>query len=442
MSRIIDETKTVDTSLSSYEGNTFSSSYYQNLNNGFGTVTDTNYARFTMRNTSYEIYYVFDGLSIPNGATIGSVSCSVKCYVSNGSYYPSLQVYAGTTAKGSASNVTSTSTSHVQDLSVGSWTVSELNGEIRLHLKCVSTTTRNSRYAYLYGATFSVTYTYQGVAYEISATSNVSGVTVTPASAEVIAGGNQEFLLSGVSTLDGLTITDNGNDITSEWDTAFGDLAQVANDVTTSGIQSGSSYAEYAVGNSAEDPHTSTNNMYASSGNEGYAEYTFDFSAIPNGSVIDSVSVDIYGHRESSTTDSTHVARVELYSGSTQKGEGYDLTSTSNYSHTISGSDAGTWTRAELQDARLRFYVGYYGGLLCGITWNVYYSIDGFTYYLSGISADHTIIVSQANSQKVYIKVNGSWVEFSKIYKKVNGAWVEQSDFSQVFESGKVYIKA
>lgn len=437
MSRIIDETKTVDTSPSSYEGNTFTSSYYQNLNNGFGTVTDTNYARFTMRNTSYEIYYVFDALDIPSGATINSVSCSVKCYVSNGSYYPSLQVYAGTTAKGSASNVTSTSTTHVQNLSVGSWTVSELNGEIRLHLKCVSVTTRNSRYAYLYGATFSVTYTYQGTAYEISVTNNTSTVTASPMSDEVMGGGSFTLNMNGDFT--GVTLTDNGTDVTSQIVQGVdGTINAVADDVTTADIQSGSSYAEYAVGNSADDPYTSTSNMYAS--DEGYADYSFDFSSIPSNATINNMEVEVYGHRESSTIDSSHIARCILYSGSTQKGESLELQSTSNSKYTM--TNCGTWTREELQSAKLRFLVGYYGGLLCGITWYVSYSVDGYTYTISNIGADHVLVLGSGSNQKVYIKVNGSWIEFSKIYKKVNGAWVEQSDFSQVFESGKVYIKA
>lgn len=71
--------------------------------------------------------------------------------------------------------------------------------------------------------------------------------------------------------------------------------------------------------------------MYASQSTIGHAAYTFDFSDIPENATITNVKVTCTGHRESSSVSSTYVARVELYSGSTQKGSTYELTSTSNY---------------------------------------------------------------------------------------------------------------
>ena len=113
MSRVVNIQSAVTVNPSSYSDNTFGSSYYQNLDNGLNSSANTSYARFTMRNTSYHIYYDFPSLSdIPSQATINSVSCTVKGYVSNSSYYPSVQLYTNTTAKGSASNITSTSTSN------------------------------------------------------------------------------------------------------------------------------------------------------------------------------------------------------------------------------------------------------------------------------------------------------------------------------------------
>ena len=133
----------------------------------------------------------------------------------------------------------------------------------------------------------------------------------------------------------------------------------------------------------------------------------------------------VYGHRENSTVDSSHVANIQLMSGSTNKGDDQNFTSTSNQLITI--SNPGTWTRDELQSAVLRFTVGYYGGLVCGITWTVTYESSGYVYTISNITTDHVIIVSYASTQKVFVKVNGSWVEGSKLYVKVNGSWVESS---------------
>jgi hypothetical protein len=142
----------------------------------------------------------------------------------------------------------------------------------------------------------------------------------------------------------------------------------VPDDVTTSGIQSGSSYASNCIGHSAESPSSSgtSSNMYSSQYSTGYAAYTFDFSSIPNNATIEELVVRCYGHRENLTIDSTHVSNVALYYGSTMRGKDVDFPSTSNSTVTI--DNTGTWTRAELDSLTLRHTVGYYGGLVLGIT--------------------------------------------------------------------------
>jgi hypothetical protein len=37
--------------------------------------------------------------------------------------------------------------------------------------------------------------------------------------------------------------------------------------------------------------------------------------------------------------------------------------------------------------------------------------------------------------------MNGSWVEFQKVYKKINGSWVEQTDPSSIFDTTANYVK-
>ena len=119
MSRQVNINETLTFNPTSYSDNSFTSSYYQDLDNGLNPSTNTSdYARFRMRSTSYHIYYDFSVSGIPNDATIESVTCSVRGYVTNSSYYPSVQLYSGTTAKGSASNFTSTS-STVINLTTG-----------------------------------------------------------------------------------------------------------------------------------------------------------------------------------------------------------------------------------------------------------------------------------------------------------------------------------
>lgn len=66
MSKPVSYTSAVTFNPTSYNDNTFGSSYYQNLENGLNPHDGTNsYARFTMYNTGYSIYYDFSVIDIP-----------------------------------------------------------------------------------------------------------------------------------------------------------------------------------------------------------------------------------------------------------------------------------------------------------------------------------------------------------------------------------------
>ena len=105
-------------------------------------------------------------------------------------------------------------------------------------------------------------------------------------------------------------------------------------------------------------------------------------------------------------------------------------------------------TRTQLNNYILRHYVGYYGGLVTGISFKVTYStgsgIDHYTYTYT-VDGDATIAITigggGGDTAKIYLKINGSWVQYNKVYKKINGAWVEQSDITTVFDTSANYIK-
>ena len=379
------------------------------ISNGYDGTSSTNYAYITCNTGSRaesHISYTFNVSGIPEGATINSVACSVKSRVSSTNYLTAstIQLYSGSTAKGSATSAASTTATARSISSTGSWTLAELeNIQVRLTGTRGTSNTTRAAYLYFYGADLTINYSIHGTAYTIGATSHVTGVTVDPATQEVLEGEDATVSIYA-SMIDGLEITDNGTDITNELVEhevpTGGTIERYPASATTTSIQSGTSYAQYAVGHSAENPYSSSNNMYASQSTIGHAAYTFDFSDIPENAVITNVEVRCAGHRESSSVSSTYVARVELYSGSTQKGSTYELTSTSTYKFTL--PDVGTWTRAELQDAELWFLVGYYGGLLCGATWEVTYTIPSsggeyyWTYTMSNVSADHVILIEES----------------------------------------------
>lgn len=128
--------------------------------------TNTTYATINLV-TGYRatttIYWPFDLSAIPSGAEIDSVSCKVKASVSStsGVSSASVQLYSGSTSKGSSTSILSTSTS-AKTLSVGTWTRSELQN-CRLCLKAQrgTSSTSTTRSLLFYGADLTVTYTHQ-----------------------------------------------------------------------------------------------------------------------------------------------------------------------------------------------------------------------------------------------------------------------------------------
>ena len=409
MSRVINIQDSLVFNPTAYDSSsTWSSSYTSGTSNACDSTSNTSsHARFSLRDsTNYTAIYDFEINGIPNGATITSVTGQVRAAIQNTSYTAKVQLYSGTTAKGSSTNI-NTSTNYQYGGSLWTvnggtnWTLSEVSN-LRLRFTPNNVSSNNNRYLYVYGANITVDYSVPGTAYTITATSNVDNVTVNPATQELMNGESATVTINGITNATDISIIDNGTDVTSqlvEHTVSGGTIEKYPGTQTTSRIQSGSSYAAYAVGRSAENPYSSSNNMYASQNSNGYAEYSFDFSDIPSGVTIDSVEVRCYGHRESSTTSSTYVAKIGLYSGSTLKSTEQEFTSTSNQTITI--NNPGTWTREELQNAKLRFTVGYYGGLLLGATWVVNYSVESthyYTYTINNLNADHVIVVDDATA--------------------------------------------
>lgn len=399
-----------------------------NAGNMYANTDSTNYATVTNSRTSTTSYYIyvrgFNFDAIPEGATVNSFTIRLKGNYSGG-YSQVMYLYDGTSTSFGASEraFSSTVTTHTFEPTKTWEEIVAAGSDFGIRINCRRNSRNTTSYIYIYGAEIEVDYTVP-VQYNVTI-QNSTSASVT--SSDIAPYEGDDVIISA-DTISGISIKDNGVDVTGQFvQGGSASLSQAAESETHSGIQSGSGYAEYAIGRTAEDPYSSSSNMYSSSGSTGHVDYAFNFSEIPSGAAIQSVEVKVYGHRESSTTDSSHVANVQLMSGSTNKGDDQDFTSTS--SQTITISNPGTWTRAELQSAILRFTVGYYGGLVCGITWTVTYEMDGYTYTISNITADHTIVVvSSGPSYTLYAKVNGVWKQATAVYVKRNGSWVEASD--------------
>lgn len=418
-----------------------------NASNMYDNTDSTNYATVTNSRTSTTSYYIyirgFNFDAIPSSAIINSFSVKLKGNYSGG-YSQNMYLYNGTsTSLGSASSL-STSVSTQTFTVNGTWEdLVNAGDDFGIRINCRRSSRNTTAYFYIYGAEIEVDYT---LPEPCTITSTLSGSgTINPSGAySTYVGTEYELTISPTNKSDTVTATKDGVDITSQL-VAHGSTHEAdftATDVETSGIQSGSSYASYCIGYTAEDPYSSSSNMYAS--DEGYAEYSFDFSSIPSGAVIEEISVKAYGHRESATIDSSHISKIAIYNGTTKISDDVDFPSTSS---TLITCEATT-IPSSMSSVVLRHTVGYYGGLVLGITFTVTYStgtgLDHYTYTFT-TTADATIAVvigGSAETNTAYIKVNGAWKEVT-VHKKVSGSWQQITDPTTVIDTiQKYYLKS
>lgn len=436
-----------------------SSTSYLSVSNAshmYNNTDNDSYATVTNSRASTSSYYIylrgFNFDDIPAAAVVSSFTVKLKARESGVSTSSSYKPYLanGTSAiNGSCDAITTTAAVHTFTGLSADWeTLSGYGDNLGIRINCRRASRNTTGYVYIYGAEIEVTYT---VPDPRTVTTSLSGDgTIVPSGSTTTYDGEEfELTITPTNKSDTVTATKNGVDITSEL-VAHGTgstVSVVPDDVSTHSIQSGSSYASYAVGHSAENPSSSgtSSNMYAASGSTGYAEYTFDFSSIPSSATIEEMEVRCYGHRESATIDSSHVSQCVLYSGSSAISDEVDFPTTSNSMITLTPS--GTVTRSQLGNMTVRHYVGYYGGLVLGITVEVTYStgsgIDHYTYTYT-VSGDATIVVNIGGGSTtiLYFKEGSTtWIATSVAWKKISGVWTQQYDKTNVFDANTNYVK-
>lgn len=428
-----------------------SNSSYLSVSNASAMYDDTDstdYATVTNSRNSTSSYYIylrgFNFEDIPSAAVVSDFTIRLKAResgVSTSSSYKPYLAHGTSAINGSCDVITTTATVHEFSGLSADWAdIVGYGSDFGIRINCRRSSRNTTGYMYIYGAEIEVTYT---VPDPRTITTTLTGDgTISPSGTTTAYDGDEfELTITPADTSENVTVTKDGVDVTDQLVShgAGSSSTFTAESATTSGVQSGSSYAQYAVGYTAESPNYNAeeNNMYASSSSTGYAAYSFDFSGIPSNATIEEIEVRCQGHRESSTIDSTHVSQCVLYRGSTAISEEVDFPSTSSSMITIAPTDMPT--RSELDNVTLRHYVGYYGGLVEGISFVVTYStgsgIDHYTYTYT-VSGDATIAVTIGSAAQpvLYLKLNGSMVTVAKAWAKVNGSLVEQ-DITQLFST-------
>ena len=85
---------------------------------------------------------------------------------------------------------------------------------------------------------------------------------------------------------------------------------------------------------------------------ETFVFFPFDLSAIPANAVIDSVECTAKGYISTVSSSYITTRAMQLFSGSTAKGDAATLTASAT-AHTLT---CGEWTREELENCRIRLY--------------------------------------------------------------------------------------
>ncbi len=417
------------------DGSKTTSNYYSN---GSGNI-----AIFT---------YDFSFSDIPQAATITRLTCQVNGHAestSQSSEYMCVQLYCNDAAISDETNFKSLGTSNTTTTLTATTlpTTSNLN---TLKLRC--------RLGYyggaINGATCTLEYSVNGTAYTITATSNYTGATVSPASQELMNGENAEIKIYP-DDINNIVVKDNGTDVTSQLQY----VAPTAGTQTFTGIPTSydatnSTYDSIYAGTTGSGLSDQTSNdricVYANTAANSISKltYNFDCSSIPADAIITSVTcvaaASCYSNGQHFSTKT-----LQLYNGNTAKGTATTITGngSTKANHNI---DGGTWTRSELNNIKIVLYIQRGNNTtqasfsFWGATLTVQYTLPSNPYYaytISNLSADHTVVVSEATTDKMFVKVGTNWVEAVNVYKRVSGSWVKQDDLTTVFDNNTIYVK-
>lgn len=430
-----------------------SSSSYLSVANAANMYADTDsdtYATVTNSRTSTTSYYIylrgFDFSQIPEDAIVSSFTIRLKAYESgvstSSSYKPHLA--NGTTAiNGSCDVITTSAAVHTFTGISADWaTIRGYGSNFGIRINCRRASRNTTSYMYIYGAEIEVTYSLP--VYHDITVSNSTSATVSVSDSQPLEGSD---VTVSINTLTGLTVTDNGVDVTNQFTASYPETSasRVLGDFTlvSGSFNSGQSWFQGIVGNGADTTETTTSNYYSGSSST-TAVFTYDMGMeIPSNAEVTRLWCEVSGHAESTSQASEYMC-AQLISGSTNLSDELNFKNigTSNSIQTIEATTLPTV--AQLAVMKLQCRLGYYGGAINGATVHVEYevpgqTIDHYEYVIQNVTADHAIVVIAGEiTTALYVKQNGSWRTVSRAFRKVSGSWVE-IPIDQAFQSGVNY---
>ncbi len=419
-----------------------------NAANMYENTDSTSVGTVTNRRTSTTAYYIylrgFNFDDVPEDAIVSSIKIKLKAYHSGGNT-STIYCYDGTTQVSACGSTTALGTSatvkEFTNTTVDWETLKGYGSDFGIRINCRRASRNTQSVIYIYGAEIEVEYTLP-VYHNVS----ITGEDVDPSGTVSVLEGDSLAIKMYHDAKP--MVTDNNVDVTSQVTESSQDTADL---IPESSTNSGFTLANIANAYADADSDDYASLELNGGASTGTLYLDFETPSLPSGATILGVACDVTLQYNRNGSSSGYTASCQLYAGNTAKGSSQSIVSAggTDVAKTKFSLTPGSWTMNELASARLmiaatnnassthRFLYVY------GATLSVTYSFDGkiFTYTLTNIVADHTIVVTKAVvSTALYVKQNGTWVQVQKAYKKVNGAWVEQSDLTAVFNGQTNYI--
>ena len=430
------------------------------IDRAYTDATSTTYARFNINASSTgTVYFTFDTSSIPDGATISSVTARGKARVSSTTRVTNtvMQLYSNTTAKGSNRTFAST-TASTQTITAGTWTLTELRN-LRLRVGGTASSSTSSKRIDFYGADVTVTYTASSVP--------VTGVSLDKSTDTVEIG--------STTTLTETVAPSNATNKTVSWSTSNSSVATVSNGVVT-GVSAGSAVITVTTQDGGftdtctvtVTPAVTYTFVPASSmvvgkqylianGNSGTVHLLTDESG--GSRTLVGVSATVSGGKitiTGATKDRTLFNCVRYTSENdntitVEKGNKYLYCDNSNGLRMNAPS-----TLDRFWHYRSNKFWQFKSSSADGYTdtsseYKYYLTLNASNNYtdnhLTTTSVEESTIPAiyifeeyTPSDETAYIKLNGMWTTASKVYKKVSGSWVEQSDLTNAFDENTHYV--
>ncbi len=411
----------------------------------YGIVTHN---RASTNNTYYVYIKGFNFDDIPDGATVTDWEVKIKASATghttstSTSYYMTLlnntSSLANTYADGRLSTTLTTFT-----FPKGSITWEQIIGTygenfgVRVPLRRASSNTADT--VLIYGVEIEVTYTPATPPRTITTTLSGNG-TISPSGATSIQDGEQfTVTITPTNKTDTVTVKNNNVDVSNNLVIHYQTGPSSSDDrvlgtynlVSGSFNGSGASYFSGMVGKGYNGSTTTSN--YYSGGSGVIAVFTYDMSfTLPAGSVVTNLYFKVNGHAENTSNASEYMC-ARLISGDTELTPELNFkdVGTSNSTQTIVATVMPTVE--QVANMKLQCRLGYYGGAINGATCYIEYAvpttdIDYYTYTYE-VDGDATIavVIGGSSAPKLYVKVNGTWTQYSKVFVKQNDLWIEQN---------------